>query len=77
MRRFFNFVAGAFIGALVGSTIAILLAPESGEELRNQIQQRTTQFREEVRDAYQARVTQLETELENLRAPQPKKSSEG
>ncbi len=69
MRRFMNFVAGAFVGALVGSVTAILLAPESGDDLRRQIRARAESFRAEVQDAYQARVSQLETELENLRAP--------
>jgi gas vesicle protein len=75
MRRFMSFIAGALCGALVGSVTAILLAPYSGEELRQQIRQRTENFRDEVKEAYQARVTQLETELENLRAPKPKKTS--
>jgi gas vesicle protein len=74
MRRFMNFVAGAFCGALVGSITAILLAPASGENLRQQIRQRSQSFRDEVRDAYQARVTQLEAELENLRTSSPKKT---
>jgi gas vesicle protein len=72
MRRFMNFIAGVFLGALVGSVTAILLAPASGDELRERIRQQTMSFRDEVKDAYQARVTQLETELENLRAPKPK-----
>lgn len=74
MRRFMNFVAGAFLGALVGSALAVLLAPYSGDELRQQIRQRTQNFRDEVKDAYQARVTQLETELENLRSRPAKKT---
>jgi gas vesicle protein len=74
MRRFMNFIAGAFMGALVGSVTAILLAPGSGEELRMQFRQRAENFRDEVRDAYQARVTQLEAELESLRAQTPKKA---
>jgi gas vesicle protein len=73
MRRFMNFMAGAFIGALIGSVTAILLAPGSGEELRLQIQERAESFRDEVKDAYQARVTQLEAELESLRTQAVKK----
>jgi gas vesicle protein len=75
MRRFMNFMAGAFLGALVGSVTAILLAPGSGEELRLQLQERAESFKDEVKDAYQARVTQLEAELESLRT-QPVKKQE-
>ncbi|HCB01263.1 MAG TPA: YtxH domain-containing protein, partial [Anaerolineae bacterium] len=39
MRRMFGFLIGTFVGALVGSVIALLLAPESGESLRNQLRQ--------------------------------------
>jgi gas vesicle protein len=75
MRRFMSFFAGALCGALVGSVTAILLAPASGEELRQQIRQRTETFRDEVKEAYQVRVAQLEAELENLRTRVPKKTT--
>ena len=74
MRRFVSLIAGALCGALVGSVTALLLAPESGEDLRNQIRQRTENFRDEVKEAYGARVAQLETELENMRIRAPKKT---
>jgi gas vesicle protein len=67
MRRFTSFIAGAVCGALIGSITAILLAPYSGDELREQFQARTRTFRDEVREAYNARVAQLEAELEQLR----------
>ena len=67
MRRFMNFIAGAFCGALVGSVTALLLAPYSGTELRNQVRTRAEGLRNEIQDAYQARMTQLEAELEGLR----------
>ena len=67
MRRFTSFIAGAMCGALIGSITAILLAPYSGDELREQFQVRTMAFRDEVREAYNARVAQLEAELEQLR----------
>jgi len=69
MRRFSTFIVGAVCGALVGSVTAIFLAPESGEQLRQQIRERTGAFRDEVQSAYTARLTQLEAELEKLRKP--------
>ncbi len=67
MRRFTSFIAGAMCGALIGSIAALLLAPFSGDELREQVQSRTLAFRDDVREAYDARVAQLEAELEQLR----------
>jgi gas vesicle protein len=52
MRNFSTFIVGAVCGALVGSVIGLLLAPESGEKLRQQISERTGAFRDEVQSAY-------------------------
>jgi gas vesicle protein len=67
MGRFFSFLMGALTGALVGATVALLLAPSSGEELQTRARERFTTVKDEVRQAYEARVAQLETELESLR----------
>ena len=40
MRKFFSFLIGVVVGGLVGATISVLFAPESGEQLRAQIRQR-------------------------------------
>jgi gas vesicle protein len=68
MRRFGNFVAGAFFGALIGSAVGILLAPRSGDELRKTAIDRVVALRDEIRQAYETRRSQLEAELEALRA---------
>lgn len=73
MRRFTSFMTGIFWGALVGSISVLLLTPESGDELRRRINERTRTFRDEVQQAYAARVAQLEAELDQLRS-QVKKS---
>ena len=44
MRRMFGFLIGIFVGWLVGSTLALLLAPESGEKLRGELRARSTNF---------------------------------
>ena len=69
MRRFMTFVFGAFCGALVGAVTALLLAPYSGEELREQAASRARGLREDVRQAYLSRKAQLEQDLEELRRP--------
>jgi gas vesicle protein len=68
MRRFGNFVAGAFFGALIGAAVGILLAPRSGDELRKTAIDRVVALRDEIRQAYETRRSQLEAELDALRA---------
>lgn len=70
MRRIFGFMIGILVGWLVGSTIALLLAPETGERLRGQIRQRGTGFVDEIRSAARARRQDLEQHLSALREPQ-------
>jgi gas vesicle protein len=67
MRRFMSFLAGTMCGALLGSVLALLLAPYSGTDLRQRTRDRLVGLRDEVREAYEARREQLEAELESLR----------
>ena len=70
MRRFMAFMMGAMIGGLVGATVAMLLAPSSGNEMRGQLQDRAERLREEIRKAAADRRLELEEQLAVLRAPQ-------
>ena len=69
MRRFSNFIMGAFLGALVGAVAALLLAPASGADLQTRAREKLASLRDEVQDAYASRKSQLEAELESLRQP--------
>jgi gas vesicle protein len=75
MGRVTNFLVGAILGAMVGATVAILLAPASGEELRNQMQARANQMQIEVKEAAATRRAELEKQLEKMQAP--RKTIEG
>ncbi len=70
MNRALNFLLGATIGGLIGATVAILIAPSSGEELRAKINLRTNQIRSEVSQAAADRRAELERQLAALKAPQ-------
>ena len=65
----FGFLIGITVGGLVGSTIALLMAPESGEELRSLIRDRGQNFLADVRSAADERKIELRQELEELRTP--------
>jgi gas vesicle protein len=69
MRKLFSFLTGVLVGALVGSTVALLLTPESGERLRGVIGERGSAFLTEVRQAADSRRIELQSRLEELRAP--------
>ncbi|HXD12278.1 MAG TPA: YtxH domain-containing protein [Anaerolineales bacterium] len=69
MKRTFGFLIGIFVGGLVGSTIAMLMAPESGEELRAQLRSRGYNFFNDVRHAADERKIELRQRLDSMRAP--------
>ncbi|HET8563633.1 MAG TPA: YtxH domain-containing protein [Candidatus Binatia bacterium] len=69
MRRMFGFLIGITVGGLVGSTIALLMAPESGELLRSQLRERGQNFFYEVRHAADERKIELRQRLEDMRSP--------
>ena len=69
MRKMFGFSIGVFVGGLVGSTIALLLTPESGDELRSELRERGQNFIGEIRQAADTRRIELKDRLETMRAP--------
>jgi len=69
MRRMFGFLIGIVVGGMVGSTIALLLAPESGEVLRSELRSRGDSFFNEVRHAADERKIELRQKLDEMRAP--------
>ncbi len=67
MQKALNLVLGMVLGGLVGSTLALLLTPMSGDELRMEVKDYSRQVKNEVELAATARRAQLERELANLR----------
>lgn len=71
MKKFFGFVFGGLVGAAIGAGVALLFAPESGEELRGEIRDRANNVVGEIKDAAYTRRTQLQDRLQALRQPAP------
>jgi gas vesicle protein len=69
MRGLMNFLTGALMGAVVGATLALLLTPESGNDLRGQIRDRAQSVQDEMRRAAHDRRAELEEQLAAMRAP--------
>ncbi len=72
MRRAISYFTGAIMGSLVGATLALLLTPQSGNDLREQLQSRSQNFRDELKTAAASKRTELEHQLAELRKPPPK-----
>jgi gas vesicle protein len=69
MKKIFGFISGGIVGGLVGSALALLLTPSSGDVLRNQLQSRISHFQAELKEAAASRRVDLEKQLAALRSP--------
>lgn len=69
MRKVGNFLFGLMFGAFLGSVLAMLFAPSSGEDLRTQAQQRVGEFQTRIKSAAAERRAELEQQLASLRQP--------
>jgi len=69
MKGFGKFLEGFILGGLVGVAVAILVAPASGNELRERIQSEAERIRYEVNQASVTKRAELEQQLAALRMP--------
>ena len=68
MRKFGNLMLGAILGGFIGSALALLFAPASGEKTRNEIEAYFKNLQEEVNRAADEKRAELETQLRKLRS---------
>ena len=68
MSKGSSWLFGALIGGAVGSTLARLYAPCSGEELKAQVRDYIQNVRYEVEQAGTEKRAELEKQLEALRS---------
>ncbi len=71
MRRLLFFAGGVAVGLAVGATLALLLAPASGDAMRSDAQGRFDSMMSEARLASDRRRRELEAELNQMTSPQP------
>jgi gas vesicle protein len=69
MRKVISLLLGAVLGGIMGASLALLLAPASGEALRKQIRDRINAVQNEVSAAAHAKRVELEKQLADLRSP--------
>ena len=67
MGKIFGFLAGAMCGVIVGAVAVLLLTPQSGGELRQQLDQRLNELLEEGRKASAVRRAELLDEFEAMK----------
>ncbi len=63
MRKTFHFALGLFFGGLVGAAIALLFAPQAGEETVRTIRERIQEIVDEARRAAAERRAELEAQF--------------
>ena len=66
MNKILSFMAGALCGAVVGATVAMLLAPSSGEELRGEMVHRWEDALNEARQAMEDTRRDLQAQFEMM-----------
>ena len=67
MSRMSKFLLGAMIGGMMGTILALLLTPDSGENLRGHIKDIQQKIVLDVNDAAKQKREELERELSRLR----------
>lgn len=73
MKKAFNFIFGAALGGVIGAATALLLAPSSGQEIRQDLENRLRNIQSEIKEAASERRIELERQLEELKTPSSKK----
>lgn len=66
MKDTLNFLAGMILGAAIGAITALLLAPQSGAELRANIQEQAIAERQRLQALYEQQMAELQPQLDKL-----------
>jgi gas vesicle protein len=61
-----NVVFGMLVGGLAGAVTMLLLAPQSGKETRNQIQQKSIELRDRTSELLEDTMTQVRSSVNKI-----------
>ena len=82
-QSFLAFLIGLILGGLIGAAVALLYAPQSGEETRAAIRDKSIELKEQameqatiLRDQAQQQLTSLQQQVSDLQARIQKTSPE-
>lgn len=67
MNKIFSFMAGALCGALIGGVTALLLTPNSGEQLRMDVRERLETAVSEAQKAMAEKEAELDAQFEQMK----------
>jgi gas vesicle protein len=70
MKKVLNIFAGMVLGALVGVSLALLFAPESGDELRRRIEEWWAEVQAAGQKAAEQKRLELTAQLEEMKQPE-------
>jgi gas vesicle protein len=63
-----NFLTGVLVGGVAGAVAALLFAPQSGEETRQQIQQKAAELRDQTTSTVENTVAQVQSKASQLKS---------
>ena len=63
-----TFLTGVLVGGVAGAVTALLFAPQSGQETRQQIQQKAAELRDQTTSTVENKVAQVQSKASQLKA---------
>jgi gas vesicle protein len=71
-----GFLAGVFWGGVIGAVTALFLAPQSGKDTRQQIQQKALNLRTQATNTVESTLDQLNTKASQLKLDMEQKTKD-
>ena len=66
MRDLINFLSGMILGAAIGAVTALLFAPQTGAELRANLQEQAVAERQRLQALLEQQMAELQPQIEKL-----------
>lgn len=67
-KRPAGFLTGLFLGSLAGAATMLLLAPQSGQQTRQQLQEKAMKLGDQTNDTVENIVSQVRTKADEVKA---------